>query len=109
MKIRELLDGGRVTLSFEVFPPKADADFEPIREAVGAISALRPDFMSVTYGASGGTSKNTVRIASYLQNGCGTTALAHLSCVSSTRQEVAGMLGELKANHIENILSLIHI
>ena len=42
MKIRELLDGGRVTLSFEVFPPKADADFEPIREAVGAISALRP-------------------------------------------------------------------
>ena len=71
MKIRELLDGGRVTLSFEVFPPKADADFEPIREAVGAISALRPDFMSVTYGASGGTSKNTVRIASYLQNGCG--------------------------------------
>ena len=58
MKIRELLDGGRVTLSFEVFPPKADADFEPIREAVGAISALRPDFMSVTYGASGGTSKN---------------------------------------------------
>ena len=106
MKIRELLDGGRVTLSFEVFPPKADADFEPIREAVGAISALRPDFMSVTYGASGGTSKNTVRIASYLQNGCGTTALAHLSCVSSTRQEVAGMLGELKANHIENILAL---
>lgn len=62
--------------------------------------------MSVTYGASGGTSKNTVRIASYLQNGCGTTALAHLSCVSSTRQEVAGMLGELKANHIENILAL---
>ena len=106
MKIRELLDGGRVTLSFEVFPPKADADFEPIREAVEAISALRPDFMSVTYGASGGTSKNTVRIASYLQNGCGTTALAHLSCVSSTRQEVAGMLGELKANHIENILAL---
>lgn len=57
MKIRELLGRRAVTLSFEVFPPKADADFEPIREAVGAISALRPDFMSVTYGASGGTSK----------------------------------------------------
>ena len=106
MNIRELLNGGRVTLSFEVFPPKADGDFEPIREAVGTISALHPDFMSVTYGASGGTSKNTVRIASFLQNQCDTTALAHLSCVSSTRQEVAGMLAELKANRIENILAL---
>lgn len=106
MKIRDLLKTSKPTLSFEVFPPKKEMDFEPIRRAVRQISAVRPDFMSVTYGASGGTSRNTVQIAGYLQNQCGTTALAHLTCVSSTPDEVDGMLDKLAENQIDNVLAL---
>lgn len=93
MKIRDLLTPSRPTLSFEVFPPKKETDAAPIRSAVGEIAALHPDFMSVTYGASGGTSQNTVAIASHIQNDCGVTALAHLTCVSSTKEMVDTMLG----------------
>lgn len=92
MKIRDLLSKDQVTLSFEVFPPKKDMDAQPIRQAVGEIASLHPDFMSVTYGASGGTSKNTVEIASHIQSAYGVTALAHLTCVSSTQDEVEAML-----------------
>lgn len=106
MKIRDLLASGRVTLSFEVFPPKKEADNAPIRAAVEEIAALKPDFMSVTYGASGGTSANTVSIASHIQNDCGVTALAHLTCVSSTREKVDAVLKEAKEARIENILAL---
>lgn len=106
MNIRELLASGRVTLSFEVFPPKKEADAPPIQEAVEAIASLKPDFMSGTYGASGGTSAHTVSMASYIQNTCGVTALAHLTCVSSTREQVSERLAELKDAHIQNILAL---
>ena len=106
MKIRDLLTPSRPTLSFEVFPPKKETDAAPIRSAVGEIAALHPDFMSVTYGASGGTSQNTVAIASHIQNDCGVTALAHLTCVSSTKEMVDTMLGRLRDNGIENILAL---
>ncbi len=106
MKIRDLLSKEQVTLSFEVFPPKRDMDAQPIRQAVGEIASLHPDFMSVTYGASGGTSKNTVEIASHIQSAYGVTALAHLTCVSSTQDEIEAMLGRLRENRIENILAL---
>lgn len=106
MKIADQLNSGKITLSFEVFPPKAGAPFEPIRAAVADIAALRPDFMSVTYGAAGGASQNTVKIASYIQNELHVTALAHLTCVSSTQGQVAATLAELRENRIENILAL---
>lgn len=106
MKIAELLAAKPVTLSFEVFPPKTDAAFEPIRAAVHDIARLKPDFMSVTYGAGGGTSDFTVRLASELQDVCGVTALAHLTCVSSTKEHVGRVLGELKARGIQNVLAL---
>ena len=106
MKIAELLAAKPVTLSFEVFPPKTDAAFEPIQAAVHDIARLKPDFMSVTYGAGGGTSDFTVRLVSELQDVCGVTALAHLTCVSSTREHVGRVLGELKARGIQNVLAL---
>ena len=106
MKIRDILQSGRVTVSFEAFPPKKDSAFASVQSAVDQMCALAPDFMSVTYGAGGGTSKNTVRIAQHVQNDLGVTALAHLTCASSTREQVSAMLDELHACGIENILAL---
>lgn len=106
MKIKDILASDKVTLSFEVFPPKKGMPFEPIVAAVDRLCQSRPDFMSVTYGAGGGTGHNTVKIASHVQNDLGVTALAHLSCVSSTREQVAAAIAEIKAAGIENILAL---
>lgn len=106
MKIKDILNSKKVTLSYEVFPPKAGASFEPVINAVDELCKDKPDFMSVTYGAGGGTSNNTVKIASHIQNDLGVTALAHLTCVSSTKEQVAKAIDEIKANGIENILAL---
>lgn len=106
MKIKDILARDKVTLSFEVFPPKKGMPFEPIVAAVDRLCQSRPDFMSVTYGAGGGTGHNTVKIASHVQNDLGVTALAHLSCVSSTKEQVVSAIDEIKAAGIENILAL---
>ncbi|MDO4325186.1 MAG: methylenetetrahydrofolate reductase [NAD(P)H] [bacterium] len=106
MKIREILAQGRPTLSFEVFPPKTAETYESVEKAALAIARLKPSFMSVTYGAGGGTSKYTVDIASNIQNQYGVTPLAHLTCVSSTREEVHKVLAELRERGIENVLAL---
>ncbi len=106
LKIREILKDNRVHISFEVFPPKTDAGFESVLSATDRIAALKPSFISVTYGAGGGTSKNTVSIASHISNELGVTSLAHLTCVSSTKEEVQKVIGELKEQGIENILAL---
>ncbi len=106
MKIKDILAREKVTLSYEVFPPKKDMPFEPILNAVDRLCLDQPDFMSVTYGAGGGTGHNTVKIASHVQNDLGVTALAHLTCVSSTRDQVAAAIEEIKAAGIENILAL---
>ena len=106
MQIKDILARDKVTLSFEVFPPKKGMPFEPIVTAVDRLCQSRPDFMSVTYGAGGGTGHNTVKIASHVQNELGVTALAHLSCVSSTREQVSEAIAEIKAAGIENILAL---
>ena len=106
MKISEKLNQSKVSVSLEVFPPKEDSAFEGVERAVDALSVYKPDFISVTYGAGGGTSQNTVKIASRIQNELGTTALAHLSCVSSSKDEIVELIGELKQNNISNILAL---
>ena len=105
MKIRDILAKGEPTLSFEVFPPKTEDKYESVEHAALEIGKLKPAFMSVTYGAGGGTSRYTVDIASTLQNQ-GVTPLAHLTCVSSTREKVMSVLEELKSRKIENILAL---
>lgn len=106
MKIIDRLREDKVHISFEVFPPKTDAGFDSVLRATEEIAALAPSFISVTYGAGGGTSKNTVKIASHIQNDLGVPSLAHLTCVSSTKEEVAAVVEKLKTAGIENILAL---
>ena len=106
MKIRDILAEGKPTLSFEVFPPKTEDKYESVEKVAFAIARLNPSFMSVTYGAGGGTSKYTVQIASDIQEKFHVTPLAHLTCVSSTREKVHQVLGELKEKKIENVLAL---
>ena len=106
MKIRDILAEGKPTLSFEVFPPKTEDAYDSVEKAAAEIAKLKPSFMSVTYGAGGGTSDYTVGIASAIKEEYGVTPLAHLTCVSSTREKVHHVLGELKERGIENVLAL---
>lgn len=106
MKIKEKLLENKVHISFEVFPPKTDAKFDSVMHAVDEIAKVAPSFISVTYGAGGGTSKNTVKIASHIQNDLGVDSIAHLTCVSSTKEEVRQRIREMKESGIENILAL---
>jgi len=106
MKIRDILKNEKPHISFEVFPPKTDAGYDSVLAATEKIAALRPSFISVTYGAGGGTSKNTVSIASHIKDDFGVTSLAHLTCVSSTKDEVHKVIEQLKEKGIENILAL---
>lgn len=106
MKIIDLLQQDRPTLSFEVFPPKTRDSYQSVARATQEIAALRPDFMSVTYGAGGGTSDYTVGIAAGIRQQYGVDVLAHLTCVSSTRDHVARVLEQLKAHGIQNVLAL---
>ncbi len=105
MKITDIISGSAPSLSFEVFPPKQSSNFETVMSATREIASLSPSYMSVTYGAGGGTSEYTAAIAEQLR-GLGVTPLAHLSCISSTRARVRGLLSDLKSRGIENILAL---
>ncbi len=106
MKISEILSKESLSLSFEVFPPKTDASFDSIREATEEIAALRPSFMSVTYGAGGGTSRYTLDIAKNIKEKYGVPTLAHLTCVSSSRVTVRERIADIKAAGIENVMAL---
>ena len=106
MKIIDILNQKKVTLSFEVFPPKTEEALLSVEKATEIIAALRPDFMSVTYGAGGGTSKHTTRIAADLEKKYGTNVLAHLTCVSSTKETVRKMIDTYKEHGIRNIMAL---
>lgn len=105
MKIKDILASGRPTLSFEVFPPKTEDKYESVSTAVQEIATLHPDFMSVTYGAGGGTSQYTVSIANSIKE-LGVTPLAHLTCVSTDKGKAEEILTQLKADQIENVLAL---
>ena len=106
MKIIDRLLEDKIHISFEVFPPKTDAGYEKVRSATEQIAGLHPSYISVTYGAGGGTSKNTAKIASYIRDELGVESLAHLTCASSTKAEVQTVIENLKALGIENILAL---
>lgn len=106
MKITDILNSKKAVLSFEVFPPKTGDAFDGVVAAVDKIASLRPDFMSVTYGAGGGTSEYSAAIAEHMKNDLGVTPLAHLSCISSNRADVHEKLLRLKNAGIENILAL---
>ena len=106
MKISELLREDTASLSFEVFPPKTESGFESVKSATEEIAKLAPSFMSVTYGAGGGTSKYTLDIAKNIKERYGVPSIAHLTCVSSTRATVKARIEDIRAAGIENIMAL---
>ena len=106
MRISELLKDDRITISFEVFPPKTSDKFDTVLDTARAIAGLKPDFMSVTYGAGGGTSAFTADIAADLQKTYGVPMLAHLTCVSSSRETVREQIRAMAESGIENVMAL---
>ena len=107
MKIRELFNKKKLVFSFEIFPPKVTSSIDTIYRTLESLSDLRPDFISVTYGAGGGSKENkTVELTSLVKHKYDIEAVAHLTCISSTKDEVASVLDDLKAKGIDNILAL---
>lgn len=106
MRIIDLITKDTLSLSFEVFPPKTETSFESVKNATEEIAKLKPSFMSVTYGAGGGTSKYTLDIAKNIKELYGVPTLAHLTCVSSTKETVHQKIEEIKNAGIENVMAL---
>lgn len=106
MQIKNLFDTDKTLLSFEIFPPKKSYSIETVFNTIDELKDLEPDFISVTYGAGGTSKDRTVEIASKIKNEYGIETLAHLTCISSTKEEIKGMLKSLEGNRIENILAL---
>mgnify|MGYP003397510706 FL=1 len=106
MKIINILNSAKFSLSFEVFPPKKETSYESVKNATEAIAELSPSFMSVTYGAGGGVSQYTLQIAKNLKEKFNIPMLAHLTCVSSSRETVKARIEEMKAAGIQNVMAL---
>ncbi|SHJ71291.1 methylenetetrahydrofolate reductase [NAD(P)H] [Paramaledivibacter caminithermalis] len=106
MLIRDKFKNKNPLISFEIFPPKKDYPVDTIYGTVDALNDLRPDFISVTYGAGGSTKDTTVDIASFIKNKYDLSALAHLTCLTSTKDEVEETLNSLKGKGVRNILAL---
>ena len=106
MKIKNILKNESPSLSFEVFPPKSDTLYESVKEATEKIAMLKPSFMSVTYGAGGGTSRYTLETAKNIETSFGVPTIAHLTCVSSTKETVRKQIKELIDAKIENVMAL---
>ena len=106
MKIIDILNDKKMTLSFEVFPPKKESGFDSVKHAVETIAGYNPSFMSVTYGAGGGTSKYTLDIAKDIMENFSVPTLMHLTCVSSDKQTVHDRIEDMKAAGIENVMAL---
>lgn len=106
MKIIDILKQDKMSLSFEVFPPKKETSFENVKAATESIAALGPSFMSVTYGAGGGVSQYTLQIAKNLKEKFAIPMLAHLTCVSSSKETVKERIQDMKAAGIKNVMAL---
>ncbi|MDD6282324.1 MAG: methylenetetrahydrofolate reductase [NAD(P)H] [Oribacterium sp.] len=106
MKVIDILAQQKATLSFEVFPPKKDSNFDSVVSATEKIAALKPSFMSVTYGAGGGTSEYTLHIAKNISDKYQVTVLPHLTCISSTKEHVRSMIQRYHELGFENIMAL---
>lgn len=106
MKIIDILNQDQITLSFEVFPPKKIEKYDSVQAATEGVAALHPSFMSVTYGAGGGTSEFTLNIAKNIRDKYGVEVLPHLTCVSSTKTHVHEMIQKFKEYGFENVMAL---
>lgn len=106
MRISELFDRGRPVFSFEFFPPKTAEGFAALYRTIVELEPLHPDFVSVTWGAGGSTRRKTVDLVIQIQRAIGITAMAHLSCIGSTPDELAGTLDRLNGRGVDNVLAL---
>ena len=106
MKIADIYNSKKLVLSLEIFPPKPDSPLESIYETIDALKDLKPDYMSVTYGAGGKAKGRTVEIAARIKNFYGIESLAHLTCIASTKDELHEIFNDLRANKVENVLAL---
>ncbi|MCK9230376.1 MAG: methylenetetrahydrofolate reductase [NAD(P)H] [Syntrophales bacterium] len=106
MKIKDILNRNTFSLSFEVFPPKRDGNVSGLYRTIEELLVWSPDFISVTYGAGGGTRDTTIQIASKIKNEMKVETLAHLTCVQATAADIADILRQFKRNNIENIMAL---
>src|SRR5690606_28893880 len=106
MKIKDMFGSNRPVVSFEFFPPKTDQGVESLYAAVQALKPCRPSFVSVTYGAGGSTRDRTLELVTRIKRELGVETMAHLTCVGSTKQEIATILGRLVDAGIENVLAL---
>lgn len=106
LKIIDVINSEKLSLSFEVFPPKTDAVYESVKNATEEIAKLKPSFMSVTYGAGGGTSEYTLQIAENINKQYCVPSLAHLTCISSSKETVKNMLDRFEKSSIENVMAL---
>lgn len=105
MFIRDILAHKKLSLSFEIFPPKADNAPDTVIQTARELAQSRPDFISVTYGAGGSSRRSTVAVAEQIEQ-TGVPALAHLTCVGQSRADIDGVIRELKARRICNVLAL---
>lgn len=106
MKVIDILKSNKSSLSFEVFPPKKENSLESVERAVKEIASIRPSYMSVTYGAGGGTSEYTLEIAKNIKEKYGVETVEHLTCVSSTKKVVHEQIKRIKESGVQNILAL---
>ena len=106
MKISSIVGKDKLTLSFEVFPPKTDSDFEKVKEAAFGVAAIKPAYISVTYGAGGSTITNTLAIAKGIQEKYGVATIAHLTCVGASKDSIIKSLSDMRDAGIENVLAL---
>lgn len=106
MKIKQILEEKKYSLSFEVFPPKTTSAYDSVKSATEKIARLSPAFMSVTYGAGGGTSAYTLEMARNIMETCHVPSIAHLTCISSTKETVRNMIRSFTEAGIENVMAL---
>lgn len=105
LKIIDLLKSPKVCVSCELFPPKKGSELEHAQEIVRTIAIQGVDYMSVTYGAGGTAVGKSVALVSEIER-CGVPALAHLTCVGADEQKIEGVLDQLKAANVQNVLAL---
>jgi methylenetetrahydrofolate reductase (NADPH) len=106
MKIGDILKNGKPTVSFEFFPPKDDNGFAELYRTIEALRPLGPSYVSVTYGAGGSTRRKTVELVNRIKTDIGIESMAHLTCVAATREDIQGVLEELRAAGMDNVLAL---
>lgn len=106
MKIKDMFENKKTVISLEIFPPKLDSPVETVFKTLDALSDLKPDFISVTYGAGGKAKDRTIEIASKIKNDYGIESLAHLTCISATKKQIRESFAEMQRHNIENILAM---